>query len=161
MARRPNRRAIKLHRNYTVDEAARALNISKGTVRRWLKSGLQAITDRKPILILGGELIDFLDGRSSPRKRCQLEECFCFSCRAPRKAAFGMAEFFPATATGGNLRALCASCSTIMHKRVSAAKLDALKAVLDVAIRQADRPIINGTEACLNDHFEQETQTHA
>jgi hypothetical protein len=33
-------RGIKLHRNYTVDEAARALGCSKGTVRRWLKIGL-------------------------------------------------------------------------------------------------------------------------
>lgn len=123
MARRSNRRAIKLHRNYTVDDAARALGVAKGTVRRWIKNGLPAIIDRKPILILGGDLIDYLDSRASSRKPCQLDECFCFSCREPRKPAFGMAEFIPITATGGNLRALCAECSTIMHKRVQRRRL--------------------------------------
>lgn len=161
MARRANRRAVKLHRNYTVDEAARVLGVAKGTVRRWLKSGLPAIADRKPILILGADLNDFLDRRASPRQRCRPDECFCFSCRAPRKAAFGAAEYFPITATGGNLRALCIECTTVMRKRVSLAKLDALKAVLAVTIVQADEPINNGAKACLNNHLEQETKTHA
>jgi len=71
--RRPSRRAVKLHRNYTVDEAARVLGISKGTVRRWVKTGLAAITDRKPILILGGDLIAFIDARLATKQRCQLD----------------------------------------------------------------------------------------
>jgi excisionase family DNA binding protein len=44
--RNPNRRSIKIHRNYTVEEAARTTGCAKGTIRRWIKSGaLPAITD--------------------------------------------------------------------------------------------------------------------
>ena len=38
--RRPNWRRIKLHRNYTVEEAADALGKHPHTVRGWLKEGL-------------------------------------------------------------------------------------------------------------------------
>ena len=154
--RRPSRRAVKLHRNYTVDEAARVLGISKGTVRRWVKTGLAAITDRKPILILGGDLIAFIDARLATKQRCQLDECFCFSCRAPRQPAFDAVEFVPLTATSGNLRALCETCATVMHKRLSTAKLAALRAILDVTIRQASEPIVKSTDTCLIEHLERE-----
>lgn len=127
-------RAVKLHRNYTVDEAARALDCSRGTVRRWLKAGLPALADRKPALILGGDLIDFLKVRKQPRRRCGLDECYCFKCRAPRKAAGGMADLIPTKGTSSNLRALCEQCGTLMHKRVSHRRLDALRAILDVSV---------------------------
>ena len=55
-----NWRAVKMHRNYTVDEAARVLGRDKGTIRRWIAKGLPAIKDQKPHLILGTDLIEFL-----------------------------------------------------------------------------------------------------
>ena len=129
-------RAVKLHRNYTVDDVARSLGYSKGTVRRWLTAGLPALADRKPLLILGGDLIDFLQSRSKPPRRCGLDECFCFRCRAPRKAAGGMADLILITATSGNLRALCDECGTVMHKRVARRQWDTLKAILDVSVME-------------------------
>lgn len=50
--RRFNWSRVKVHRSYTVDEAARLLGVTKGTIRRWIGAGLPAITDRKPFLIL-------------------------------------------------------------------------------------------------------------
>ncbi len=161
MPRRPKKRAVKLHRNYTVDEAARVLGVSKGTVRRWLKNGLPALTEKKPALILAADLIAFLDKRAARRAPCDPDECYCFSCRAPRKAAFGAAEYVPITATGGNLRALCAECSTVMHKRVSRVQLAALSANLDVTIMQADEPLSDSQKPCVNDDLEAETDHHA
>jgi hypothetical protein len=65
-ARNPNRRSIKIHRNYTVEEAAHVTGSTKGTIRRWIKSGaLPAITDLKPNLILGGDLFDYLKARAT------------------------------------------------------------------------------------------------
>jgi predicted transcriptional regulator len=132
--RRAGWRAVKLHRNYTVDEVARTLGRCKGTVRRWLGAGLPAVSDRRPALILGEDLIDFLKAQSKPRTRCALDECYCFKCRAPRKAAGGMADWIPMTPTSGDLQALCEQCDTIMHKRVSHRQLEALRAILDVSI---------------------------
>jgi hypothetical protein len=136
MAKRPDPRGLKKHRNYTVDEAARCLNTAKGTIRRWIKSGLPCLTDQKPFLILGPDLIAFLNARRKTRQKCALDEAFCFSCRAPRKAAGGMADFTPMTPKTGDLSALCDACGTMMHKRVSTSALPAIRAVLDVSIRQ-------------------------
>lgn len=158
---RPNRRAVKLHRSYTVDEVARVLGVAKGTVRRWLKSGLPAISDRKPILILGGDLSDFLKARARPKTKCGPAECFCFSCRQPRAAAAGMADFIPLTSTGGNLQALCDTCGTVMHRHVSKAQLSALRAVLDVSVMEAPAHIGERPSPCLNDHLIKEANDHA
>ncbi|MAZ18979.1 MAG: DNA-binding protein [Ahrensia sp.] len=152
MAYRARRSAIKLHHNYTFEEAARVLGVSKGTVRRWQDKGLPVIADRKPFLILGGELRDFLDRPTRSKKKCRLHECYCFKCREPRAPAFAEAEFFPLSVTSGNMRALCSVCSTVMHKRVSTTDLSALKAVLGVTIRQGCHPLTKGTDPCLIEH---------
>ncbi len=131
---RLNWRLVKIHHSYTVDEAARLLGRSKGTVRRWLKAGLTALTDRKPILILGGDLADFLKGRAKPRARCGPGQCFCFRCRAPRNAAYGMADVELLSPASGSLQALCSVCGTIMYRRISLQQLGSLRAILDVSI---------------------------
>src|SRR5437762_2244097 len=99
MARhRVNQRRVKIHRSYTVDGAARMLGTSKGTIRRWIKSGaLPAITDQKPHLILGGDLVDYLKARASTGPKLKLHECYCFKCRAPRAPALGIADYMPLT----------------------------------------------------------------
>jgi hypothetical protein len=51
---KPDRRRVKIHRNYDVDEAARTLKTAKGTIRRWIKNGLRTTDQRKPFLIRGG-----------------------------------------------------------------------------------------------------------
>ena len=128
MARRPNVRAVKKHRSYTVDEAARTLIVAKGTVRRWLKTGLLALTEQRPALILGHDLIAFLDARKRDRKPCQLQQAYCFACRAPRDPAFNEVEFTPRSNAAGMMQALCSDCATVMHKRVSAGRLAELRA---------------------------------
>lgn len=150
-----------MHRNYTVDDAAHACGVCKGTVRRWLKNGLPAITDQKPMLILGGDLIDFLNGRRKPRQVCRLHQCYCFSCRQPKAPAFGTVEFLPLTQSSGNLRALCETCSTVMHKRVAKAKLDQLGVLVDVTIMQGSEHLADSPQPCLNDHVPKEPKTHA
>lgn len=129
---------VKIHRSYTVDEAARALGVAKGTIRRWLTSAkLSAVEGLRPALILGSEIACFLDKRQKPKQVCALQECYCLTCRAPREPAGGMADIILHANGGGNLRALCAVCSGIMHKRVSGTAIPALQAILDVAIQQA------------------------
>jgi hypothetical protein len=140
MTRRTGWRAVKSHESYTVEEAARNQGVAKGTVRRWLKTGLPSLNEKRPRIILGGDLVDFLKGREKPKQTCKPEECYCFKCRAPRKPAFGEAEYQPITSTNGQLIALCGDCTTVMHKRVSLATLDALKGILKISIRQQAKP---------------------
>jgi excisionase family DNA binding protein len=131
---RLDRRRIKRHHSYTVDEAARAIGAARGTVRRWLDKGLPAIRDRKPFLILGDDLAAYMAGRARPKRSCPPGTCYCVKCREPREPAGNMAEFLPINAHSGNLRALCPDCGSLMHRRTSSSQLEAIRAILDVAI---------------------------
>ncbi|MFN3252312.1 helix-turn-helix domain-containing protein [Roseibium album] len=152
---------IKIHRSYTVDEAARALKVCKGTVRRYLKDGLPCLNDQRPLLILGQDLKVFLDARRKPKQTCKIDQCFCMSCKAPRKPAFDEVEFHPTKAGRGNIRALCEDCSTVMHKAVSADGLRALGAILKVTDVQEETRLRDGNSLCTNDHFKKEPETYA
>ena len=147
-AHRPQWRRIKVHRSYTVDEAARTLVVCKETVRRWRKAGLPFLDDLKPAIVMGQELKAFGNARGKPKQKCQAHECYCFHCRAPREAAGGMADFVPMNATNGNLRAICTVCHSNMCKRVSKASLAALAALLDVTIRQAGESLTDTASPC-------------
>ncbi len=158
MARhRPNRRAVKIHRNYVVEEAALTLGVSKGTILRWLKGGgLPAIRDRKPFLILGTDLLEFLKERTAPKHSCKPNEFFCFRCRVPRRAAAQMIEYWPRTAQSGQLSAMCEVCETMMNKNFSRSKLPVLEAVADVSFPQGHSCLSKMQSPCENDHFPKE-----
>ncbi|MDR3449587.1 MAG: helix-turn-helix domain-containing protein [Alphaproteobacteria bacterium] len=142
---------MKIHRSYTVDEAARLLGRCKESVRRWIKSGkLVALTDRKPWLIEGRDLEDFLKASRTPRQKCQPDECYCVKCRKPQKPACAMVEYIPLTPTDGNLRALCPTCQCLMHKRVSRAALEGLRATLEVSWAQAPPHLKDRDDPSLN-----------
>lgn len=150
-----------MHRNYTVDDIARTLNVSKGTARRWLKSGLPAIRDRKPALVLGEDLIDFLKARARPKVRCGPGQFFCFRCRAPREPALAMAEVVSEAPGSVNLRAICVACETLMHRRVGQQELAAFGAGLDISFPQASARIGDSAVARVNDHLSEEPEDHA
>jgi hypothetical protein len=123
--KRLNARRVKIHRTYTVDEAARLFEVHTNTVRGWIKSGLPTVDDRRPILILGRDLVRFLfNRRQRTRQRCRPGQLYCFRCRAPKSPAARMADYMPITAASGNLRGLCPDCLGLMCRLVSPARLD-------------------------------------
>ena len=130
------------------------LGVAKGTVRRWIKTGLPSLNDQRPTLIVGRELIEFLNDRAPKKNKIAIHQSYCFGCRAPRDPAFGEVEIDPSTTGGVMLISLCGACSTVMHKRVSAGSLDDLKEKVTVTIRQNHQRINEGARPCLNDHFE-------
>ena len=149
--RRPNHRLAKTHRNYTVEEIAGLYGIHRNTVREWIKRGLPAIDDRRPMLILGADLVAFLRARRVKNKRtCRPGELYCFGCRAPKAAAGDMADYQPLTATLGNLIAMCADCETIMYRRVSLARLGQVRGNLDITLPQALPHIDESAEPSVN-----------
>lgn len=131
--RSPNPRRIKIHRNYAVDEIARVLGVHRQTVRNWLRNGLTAIDDRRPILILGSALRAFLEERRArARQVCRPGHFYCMRCRAPKRPALGMADYKPFNATTGNLTGICPDCEAIINRRVAVAKIDAVRGDLEV-----------------------------
>jgi hypothetical protein len=149
--KRLNLRRVKIHRNYSVEETAMVFRVHKNTVRAWLKSGLQPIDNRRPILILGRQLASFLHARrEQTRQRCGAGELYCFRCRAPRRAAVRVADYLPIAPRSGNLRASCADCGTRMFRRVSLKMLATVAGDLQVTLPEAQQRIVEGLEPSVN-----------
>lgn len=135
---RANPRLIKLHRAYTVEEAALLLGKHKNTLRAWIKLGLPVLTAQRPALILGSDLRTFLEARRKRSARpCCPGTIYCFKCRAPKRPAGGMVDYVPSNASGGNLKALCESCGTVMNRRIALAEIGSRMPGVDVQIREA------------------------
>ena len=149
--RHPNPRLAKIHRNYTVEEVAALFDIHKNTVRNWVKHGLPTNDDRRPMLILGRDLLAFLQAKRVKNKRpCQPGEIYCVRCRAVQKPAGAMAEYQPLTATSGNLVGICPCCESMMNRRVNLAKLVQVGAELDITLMQALPQVNESTQPCVN-----------
>jgi len=149
--RHPNHRLVKIHRDYTVEGAARLLSTHKNTVRQWIKSGLPTIDDKRPTLIRGRELIAFLQARRAGRKQpCRAGQMYCVRCHTPKFPAAGMAEYRPINEKIGNLAAICPNCYSMMHRCVSIATLGAVCGEMDITfppalrrLREISQPTVN------------------
>lgn len=149
--RHPNPRLAKIHRNYTVDEVATLFIVHKNTVRQWVKRGLPTNDDRRPMLILGRDLVAFLQAKRVKNKRpCQPGEIYCLRCRVPQNPAGAMADYLPLTATTGNLVGICPGCELMMYRRVNLALLAEIGAELDITVTQALPHIGKSTQPCVN-----------
>lgn len=139
--RHPNPRLIKIHRSYTVAEAAEICRVHRNTVRHWLQRGLPAVEGGKPFLILGADLKRFLHARrEAGRRPCQPGEIYCVKCRLPRKPT--TAEYKPLTAISGNLTAFCPHCGIRINRRVTLARLGEIQGEVLVTMPQAPLRII-------------------
>ena len=149
--RHPNPRLAKIHRNYTVDEVAQLFDVHRNTVREWVKRGLPTNDGKRPMLILGRELVAFLTVRRAKNKRpCLPGEIYCVRCRAPRAPAGEMVDYVPLTATLGNLVSICSACEAMMYRRVSLAKLEHVRGNLDITMPQALEHISESAQPTVN-----------
>ena len=135
MARRyGSYRRIKAHLPYNVDEAARAAGVHRNTVLAWTKTGLETVDGRKPFLFKGAVLVAYLkNNRTKNKQSCGPGRLFCLRCRVPQRPALGMAEVKAVNGALGDLMGICPVCETLMHRRVSLAKLGAVLGDLDVS----------------------------
>ena len=140
--RYPNPRLVKITRNYTVEEVARLLGKHKNTVRRWLKTGLSTVDDKRSMLILGPDLVAFLQARRKKNKQsCKPGQLYCVRCRLPRFPAGDMAEYSPVTEKFGNLIAICPDCDSIMNQLVSLARIEEFCEKMDITFPKELRHI--------------------
>lgn len=139
---RINPRLAKLHRSFSVFELADLLGVHRNTVRQWIRGGLPVLDGAKPILIIGGEFQAWWAKRTKARKRpCEPGQMYCFKCREPKAPALGMVEYTPANPVTGNLKALCETCGTLMHRNTRQADIAARMPGLAVQITQAPSSI--------------------
>ncbi len=160
-ARRINPRLIKLHRPYTVDDVVRALDVHPNTVRNWIGQGLPALASKRPTLILGSELRGFLTARRKQAERpCSPGTLYCCKCRTPNRPALGMVDFVAHSATGGNLKALCETCGTVMHQRIARAAIALKMPGIEVQFTEAQPRLEGSAPAPLNCDKRKDAKPH-
>lgn len=136
--KRINPKRIKIHRCYSTEEVAAALDVHKNSLRGWRKAGLEPIDMGRPMLFHGATLRAFLEKQKASRKRpCQPGTMYCLKCREPRAPGLAMVDYEPISDQSGNLKALCEKCGTTMHRRASRAKLASIMPGIAVQIVQA------------------------
>jgi excisionase family DNA binding protein len=153
MARRHDVRRVKIHRTYSVAEAAKLLDVHKHTVGRWIDSGLPLIEQKRPFLIHGSDLRAFLQARRPKKQPCRSGEIYCVACRTPRRPAGDMADYIPKTATSGLLRGICPVCDRLMHRVTRVASLAAASGDLNVTRQPPQQRLDDSRAALSNVHF--------
>lgn len=159
---RANPRLAKIHRNYTVEEIATLYGVHRNTVRQWIKAGLPVVDQRRPVLVLGAALADFLRKRRTVNKRpCRAGEMYCVRCREPRVPAGGDVRYHPVTATQGSLVGICPTCAAGLYRSVSAANLGRFEGLLRIRLPPAVEHIGKSAQPSVNSDFTQDAQDHA
>jgi excisionase family DNA binding protein len=152
--RHPNPLLVKINRSYTVEEAAHRLGVHKNTVREWIKRGLPVINDKRPMLILGRDLFEYLQARRVKNKRpCKLNQMYCLRCRVPKTPADNMVDYEPKTETLGNLYGICPDCGAGMNRRTSMAKLEQIRGKMDITFPQGLRRLVDSCYSSVNSDF--------
>lgn len=160
--KKPSYRLVKIHRSYTIEEASHLIARSKLTIRRWIKTGdLPALTEMRPHLILGRDLSEFLKAHAPVRNKLLLDEWFCLKCKAPRKAALGLADYVGRTSVAGRLSALCDVCSTLMHKAIAVPRLGEFQQILEVSLQVGRVDLHELSEPCCSDNSRRKTPPDA
>lgn len=124
---------VKSLSTYDVQEIAKLCNVHRGTVRNWLKNGLQAIDGHRPTIVHGSELKRFLvEKRGRRRQKCSIGQFYCFRCRKPRRPWGDTADGKIHTDKIARLTALCPNCGTPMHRMVRRADLPKFAALMEI-----------------------------
>lgn len=123
MAKYPNPMLVKASRTYDVIEAAHALGRTPATIRNWIKDGLVILATRKPYLILGQAIRDYIRAKSASRKTALArDELYCFSCRAARRPRDQVVTVTAQSEKTLRLSGACSTCCCTCSRIVSASK---------------------------------------
>ena len=134
MPKRVSAARIKTHQSYTVADAVAALGVGTGTIRQWVRDGLPILRGKRPYLLLGRDIKEFVKIRTDAR-RCQLakNEVFCLSCRKPRKPEQGLVEIRFLECNRPMVAALCPTCGATCNRLISASATPDWSALCAVA----------------------------
>ena len=103
-----NPKGIFGHRSYTIEELSLHLSMNQKTLLRWIDAGLETIPEsKKPILIMGSDLKEFLRKKNTKKKvRLNRNQFYCLSCKRAVLAKRGSID-----QSSNRKIALCSVCS--------------------------------------------------
>jgi hypothetical protein len=126
-----------------------------------LRKGLATVDQRRPLLISGQMLVDFLKSRRAANKRpCRPGQIYCVRCHEPRTPADGQAAFQLLTPGGGNLIGICPHCGTRMFRRVNLTKLAHVAGHLRIAVPEAQQQLDESPKPSVNCDFREDAADH-
>lgn len=135
MGKRFNPNLAKIHRSYTIEEVAGLYGVHKNTVRGWIEKGLPLNDDKKPILILGSELRDFLQSkRNKNKQKCQPDEIYCVRCKSKQHLEKDLVEYEAINDSTGRLIAICPACECMINKYINLRGLELIQDKLGITI---------------------------
>ncbi len=115
--------AVKSALAYTVEEAAIALSKTPATIRNWVEDGLPIMASRKPYLISGAAIREYLRGKRKDTKRpLDPDQLYCPACRQGRRPTDMTATLSLLTAHTSLLKGLCGQCGGKCTRMISNAK---------------------------------------
>ena len=158
MPKKVSWKSIKIHRTYTVVEAAVCLGVHDRTVREWVAQGLPIMDRRRPMLIKGAHLKDFLKERhEASRRPLAPGELYCLGCKRPVTPLGKVVEWMSHVGGKGALSGACASCGRSVHRFAMRAVLDDITGDLKVTFRAHEKSLIDRTNSPSNTHFEKDS----
>jgi hypothetical protein len=117
---------------YTVSEVAGILSKSEKTIFNFINEGLKTIDDKKPFLIRGFNLIDFLKNKNDKKRHpLKINEFYCLSCkeaRAPEHKAITLIQNHTNLIT----QAVCPICHKTMNRPYSISNYPELKKIFTI-----------------------------
>lgn len=123
MSKRVNPMAVKASLTYTVGEAALALGKTPATIRSWIRDGLPVMSSRKPYLISGAAIREYLRARYKAAKRpLAPDQLFCPGCGVGRRPLDMAATVAPLTKRTSLLKSICSHCGGTSTRMISSAK---------------------------------------
>jgi len=104
---------INMHMSYTIKELLPLLHVGEKSFQRWIDRGLKVVPgSKRPILILGSDLKEFLKNKDAKKKvKLKRNEFYCLTCKAPRRAKRGSLKTLSDRKTGD-----CCVCNGKMSK---------------------------------------------
>ena len=131
--RKYNTNLIKETLSYSIYDIASLFGIHRATVRQWFKEGLPMIDNRKPYLVLGSDLKEFIKKRQGNRKtRCSTNELYCCKCRKPRTSWNNLVDLKILNERRFLIMGICSQCDTRINKLSSLKKIDNIKEIFAV-----------------------------
>lgn len=154
MAKHQNPNLAKIHRNYSVEEVADLFSVHKNTVRSWIKDGLPINDNKRPLLILGSSLRDYLQAkRASSKQKCLPHEIYCLRCKTPQRPAENMVDYESINANTGRLIGLCPCCNGIINKYLRIDQIEHIRGKLDITLPKTLKHINESSKPLLNSDF--------
>jgi hypothetical protein len=134
--RKYNTRRISSKMSYSVQEIAELCSLHKNAVLTWVRSGLKTIDQKKPYLINGAVLIEYINNKQKSRKhKCKPNELFCFKCRQPRKPKTDSVSITTRNIHRLKISAKCEVCETKMFKEASVQRRPELEKTYSVVLQ--------------------------